>query len=90
MPKWDYRNKNNFLILNQICINSLPNWEQSYKINDVTRKRRVTGAVIKDYVLATPINALTDYLLFYLRIEPMRQILLSPLSQPGELSHKNV
>lgn len=50
----------------------------------------MTGAVIKDYVLATPINALTDYLIFYLRIEPMRQILLSPLLQLGELSHKKV
>lgn len=58
----------------------------------MTRKERVTGAVtvIKDYVLATPINALTDYLIFYFCMVPMGQILLLLLLQLGELSHKEV
>lgn len=51
----------------------------------------MTGAVtvIKDYVLATPINALMDYLIFYFHIVSMGQILLL-LLQLGELSHKDV
>lgn len=80
------------LILNQICSHNLENWEQSHKMMMTTKRRRVIGAVIvtKDYVLATPINALHGSLIFYFHTDPMRQILSSPLLQLGKLSHKEV
>lgn len=52
----------------------------------------MTGAVtvIKDYVLATPRSALHGLPHFHFHIEPMRQILLSPLLQLRKLNHKEV